>query len=300
MNNTFKTAFTLVELLVVIAIVGILSGLIIVGMSSSVYNANIAKAQVFSTSLRDSLMMNLLLEWKLDETSGTTATNTWSAGNNGTLTSFNFDTTDGWRSGSQCISNGCLLFDGTDDFVTSTVSQLTTYTQPITIEAWINIPSSYTWANGTIASIPATNYGIGIFRYSTNNTITFAARIGGSATYGNSSYIINRDKWYSLVFSGNGSTFDAYVNGNKITTGGPQAYGITAGSDITNVFRLASNLIFGGNGGDYIDGYIDNVRLYNAAVPAFQIKENYYSGINRLLAKKGISLDEYNKRINNL
>jgi prepilin-type N-terminal cleavage/methylation domain-containing protein len=60
------SAFTLIELLVVIAIIGILSALIIVGMSSTTQKATIAKAQVFSNSLRNSLMNNLISEWKFN------------------------------------------------------------------------------------------------------------------------------------------------------------------------------------------------------------------------------------------
>ena len=52
MNKFIKQAFTLIELLVVIAIIGILSGLIVVSMSGVTQKATIAKAQVFSNSLR--------------------------------------------------------------------------------------------------------------------------------------------------------------------------------------------------------------------------------------------------------
>ena len=61
-----RTAFTLIELLVVIAIIGILSGLIIVSVSGAAQKATIAKAQIFSNSLRNSLMMNMVAEFKLE------------------------------------------------------------------------------------------------------------------------------------------------------------------------------------------------------------------------------------------
>jgi prepilin-type N-terminal cleavage/methylation domain-containing protein len=53
MNELIKKAFTLIELLVVIAIIGILSGLIVVSMGGVTQKANIAKAQVFSNSLKN-------------------------------------------------------------------------------------------------------------------------------------------------------------------------------------------------------------------------------------------------------
>jgi len=66
MHKIFRQAFTLIELLVVIAIIGILSGLIIVSMNGITNSATVAKAQVFSNSLRNALMMNLVSEWKFD------------------------------------------------------------------------------------------------------------------------------------------------------------------------------------------------------------------------------------------
>ena len=67
MNKLLKTAFTLIELLVVIAIIGILSGLIVVSMSGVTEKANIAKSQVFSNSLRNSLMINTVSQYNFND-----------------------------------------------------------------------------------------------------------------------------------------------------------------------------------------------------------------------------------------
>jgi len=45
-------SFTLIELLVVIVIIGILAGVIIVSVSSSINKANFAKAQSFSNTVQ--------------------------------------------------------------------------------------------------------------------------------------------------------------------------------------------------------------------------------------------------------
>jgi|WetSurMetagenome_2_1015567.scaffolds.fasta_scaffold222221_2 prepilin-type N-terminal cleavage/methylation domain-containing protein len=141
MSKLFKKAFTLIELLVVIAIVGILSGLIVVSMSGMTQKAVVAKARIFSSSLRNSLMINLVSDWKLDDASGTVAADTWGT-NNGTLTSFADTTagygdanTSGWVSSSNCVFNTCLKFDGTDDRIV--FGSATKYSQ-YTIEVWLN------------------------------------------------------------------------------------------------------------------------------------------------------------------
>jgi len=91
MNKLLKQAFTLIELLVVIAIIGILSGLIVVSMGNMNQKATIAKAQVFSNSLRNSLMANIVSEWKMDEGSGATVNDTWGGLNNSTLYNFGYN-----------------------------------------------------------------------------------------------------------------------------------------------------------------------------------------------------------------
>ena len=69
-----KKAFTLIELLVVIAVIGILSGLIVVSMGGITTKANIAKLQVFSNSIKNSLMSDFVAEYRLDGN----MTDTWS------------------------------------------------------------------------------------------------------------------------------------------------------------------------------------------------------------------------------
>jgi len=42
---------------------------------------------------------------------------------------------------------------------------------------------------------------------------------------------------------------------------------------------------------------MDDVRIYNAAVPASQIQQNYYAGLNWLLVKNQISGKDYGQRL---
>jgi hypothetical protein len=48
------------------------------------------------------------------------------------------------------------------------------------------------------------------------------------------------------------------------------------------------------------NGYIDEVRIFGAALSSSQIKQNYIAGLNSMLANGNISKQEYNERINNL
>jgi hypothetical protein len=50
------------------------------------------------------------------------------------------------------------------------------------------------------------------------------------------------------------------------------------------------------NGSYNLNGRVDDIRFYNDAMPAFLVKERYYSGLNKLLAGGNISIEDYNKK----
>jgi hypothetical protein len=166
-------------------------------------------------------------------------------------------------------------FNGSDDYVGSSIPQINTSTAVASISVWAYIPSSWTWINGSVAYFQVqSGWGVGIFRSATNNQLIFAARIGGTVTYGIISYVIQRDAWYHLVFVGNSSTFDAYVNGTKLS-GSPASYGYFSGSFISQNFRLGDNGLYGGGGGGYLSGLIDDARIYNRVLSAAEIRRIY-------------------------
>jgi prepilin-type N-terminal cleavage/methylation domain-containing protein len=296
MINRNKTAFTLVELLAVIAIIGLSSVLVVAATSGLREQADIDKALAWSKKTEISLEDNLVGSWGLDKSFAAHESAIFDSsgqGNHGTLY-----TSDGSTNKAVIgVVNNALSFDGANDYVGfGVISQLTDYTQPISIECWLYVPSSYSWLNGEIASIRATSYGMGIYRNLTNNRLTFAARIGGVSSYGTQNYDIVREKYYHLVFSGNGTSFDAFVNGTKINTS-PRVYGVLAGAQLNGDFRIATSKIYGGNAGGYLQGIIDEVRVYSAVLTAAQVQSRYYTGLNRLLAKELIDQNEYQKRI---
>jgi prepilin-type N-terminal cleavage/methylation domain-containing protein len=159
-----EKSFTLIEILVVIVVVGILSSFILVGMSSITSDANIAKGKAFANSLKNSLLMNLVSEWKLDETSGSTSYDSWSQ-NNGTVTGATI-TTD-------CVSGKCLEFDGIDNRISYSISfaniKIRTIHGPSTLELWFK-PSSSS-GSGRIFSDNCMEWGI----YQSGSTVYGAA-----------------------------------------------------------------------------------------------------------------------------
>lgn len=291
-------SFTLIEILIVIIVIGLLAGVIIISTASSTNTANLTKSISFSNKIKNTHYLNGILEWTFDGGTGTLISDSWGS-KNGSLKNFNFNSSSGWKSGEKCILGGCLEFDGVDDYVSIATSGINDYSKPLTLEMWLYIPSSFTWVNGTIGSFYANAWGMGIFRNTSNNTLTFAARIGSISSYGTQNYKIERDKFYHLVFSGNGTSFDAYVNSVKINTS-PLTYGVGPGGYLIGSFYLGNSKIYGGDGGGYLKGTIDDVRIYNKNLSISEIRQNYVAGLDSLLAQGGICKEEYNERLKNL
>jgi prepilin-type N-terminal cleavage/methylation domain-containing protein len=290
----YRIAFTLIELLVVIAIIGILSGLIVVSMSGVTQKANIAKAQVFSNSLRNALMANIIAEWKFDGvTSERVADNndvvdTWGGINNGDvlLPTVHQPTV---KIGSSCVSGSCLSFNGSNYIdTTNFADNLSNFT----IAFWLK-----TTNNGVIiGKISQTGsgkgwavYGGGRYFLIQQSTSIYKYTISVSP-------IPYDDSWHYWVGIKDSSyNLNVYIDGKPATISLGSLGTITDFSN-TNIVRIGQN---GDLTSPYV-GLIDDVRIYNTILPTAQIKEQYYVGLNKMLNSGNISREEYINRISNL
>jgi prepilin-type N-terminal cleavage/methylation domain-containing protein len=292
-------SFTLIEILVVIVVIGIISSFIIVGLSSVSDKANIAKSKAFSNSIRNSLLMNLVSEWKFDDlsaaTNGTTIIDSWGA-NSGTLLSN--DTDDKLRIESQCISGKCLNFDGTGDYISFNASDSLIINKSLTVEFWIKQTRDaqavqYIVSNDRDMSPPVGGYDV----YITNTWLLYSCMWRKSTgtkacTSGGS---ISENMWYYIIVNFDGQSLKVYKNG--ILSGNT--------SIIDEIENPSQNFTIGClayNRPSYyrFNGLVDDVRIYNQAIPTSEIQQNYYSGINKLFKNKGIVLNEFNQRLTEL
>lgn len=293
MNKALKTAFTLIELLVVMAIIGILSGLIIIGTNSMLRSANLAKAQVFSSSLRDSLLANLFTEWKFD---GPTAVNSAATTNDAVDTWGSNDATAisaTVKGGSDCVYGKCLLYNGTADYVEISDSSSMRMTAGGTVSAWIYPRSS---GGSSVARVidKSTDYGggNGYMIYINSNRAVILC-ISGCTNSADSSLTFNQ--WQLLTVSFNALGRKIYINGIDKTASGGGATALPP--DVAGSVRIGNKA---GATDRSFDGYIDEMRIFNAVVPSSKIKETYYLGLNKLLANQAISKQEYFQRTKEL
>ena len=192
--------------------------------------------------------------------------NTWNdlsgSGFNGTLTNGpTFGSADG----------GSIVFDGTNDIVTTTYVSTNTYT----FSAWFktNVVSS---GFRNIISIPTPNYSLVLLDDDTSNLGFWTNdALSGSAL---STPTISTNTWYNVVF---------VREGNSIT-GGYKAYlnGILYGNANTGTWSTTASLSVGGRTdvSQPLNGNISQVLIYNRALSALEVSQNF----NALRGRYGI------------
>jgi len=96
-----------------------------------------------------------------------------------------------------------------------------------------------------------------------------------------------------VVFNRNNGKSYSYVNGIK-QSGELNISNVSGKIINTRIVKLGSQA------GWMMDGLIDDVRIYNSALSISQIKQEYITGLNSLLANNNISKEEYNQRLETL
>ena len=290
-----RVAFTLIELLVVIAVIGILSGLIVVSMSGTTQKATLAKAQIFSNSLRNSLMSNVVAEWKLDEGINAVANDTWGGINNGSLVGF-IDTnagygdthTSGWMSSSNCTSGTCLKFNGSNHVLINDNSS--TQINSMTISSWVK-------GTGSGSKILSKRNNMSFYFLGFSGQAPYMG-IGAGSNYDSITYskAIDSSNWHFIGMSFDSSTKKGslYVDG-EISS---KTMGYNLGDVSGRPVVIGAECITGTTIDNLFVGIIDEVRLYNIAAPTAKLQEQYYLGLNSLFLNGSIAKEEYLSRIN--
>ena len=286
-------SFTLIELLVVIVIIGILAGVIIVSVSSSINKANFAKAQAFSNTVQQELLLNLVSEWTFDEGG---AEDTW-GNNDGVVTGATYQN----KSTGNCVCGGCYSFDGTNDYIDFGDILSPSRTEDRTYSFWVNLKAY----NGTIFSTGNLSYykgGFSIFRPLNLSTNYFSYELNDSPYNFNFNCSIPLNNWIFFVITTNPNNlninFKLYKDGilkdeqtKVLATGNQARASFKLGAQTNGVPGIVI---------DFLNGFIDDFRVYDAILSTAQVKQQYIAGLNSLLANGNISKEEYNERIENI
>ena len=155
-------------------------------------------------------------------------------------------------------NGGSIVFDGTNDYVNTPVN---IDANPSSIGAWFN-PSATNGARGVVLTdngawdkgfeIKAGWWGIHV---GTSLTMIYTA--------------VSADTWYYGFLTYTASSMSFYVNGVNIWNGG------TPGSSSGSTVEIGRANYHSGNGSRFFVGNISLVHIYNRALTAAEILQNY-------------------------
>ncbi|TSC77570.1 MAG: hypothetical protein G01um101433_535 [Parcubacteria group bacterium Gr01-1014_33] len=282
---TVSAGFTLVELPVTISIISVLASVILTNVNSAREKARIGAGKQFYSATDHALGASAVGSWSFEQ-SGTNNTAYDSAlGNNGTLVN-----------GAQQVPastcglglGGCLQLNGSDQFVGLPVFSGQTLLTDFTVSVWVNMqahnPGGRTYIIDLRGNGPP----------AVQNTFSLILdNIAGVS-----------EVHHYLAYSGSGHTeYDVPIKNPvgrwthyALTRQGSELHAYVDGSPISNIFTSGSlalrsdpmSLANGGrigtysgapSGGPYwLNGFLDEVRIYSEALTAYEIQQMYGEG----------------------
>jgi hypothetical protein len=210
------------------------------------------------------LSQGLVGLWLFNEGGGGTAYDLSGQRNHGTLTNMaNPPTqTSGW-------CGGGLSFDGVDDYVDCGNPVSLNITGTITVSAWVNITSQKDYAPIILKGYAGLSTVVGGYMLRLNPSGKMLFRIATTiSTYEAESSAISFSTWHYVVGVYDHTNVSIYVDGVKTV-------GDTCIQDIKN---SSYNLEFGRDAYSSLrqfGGIIDDVRIYNRALSAAEVRQLY-------------------------
>lgn len=173
-------------------------------------------------------------------------------------------------------------FDGTDDVINVDPGTFpSSFAQAFSIEVIYYVPSSADWSavSGRLGCIVARGGYAGVWglcRYTTNNRLGFYMRTGSGSTTYDISTDIERDKYYHILATWNGSNrADLYLNGVLMHYEVNSYTGTTC--DNTGNIKIGGGISFSGSAGGFPEARIPVVKIYSSMLTLQQVKTNYLS-----------------------
>jgi len=217
--------------------------------------------------------------WKLDECSGTTAYDSSGNENNGTVTiggsgsntsagTCSGSSGEAWNDGETGKLNSSLELDGTDDYVAADAVTSLVAGANTTVSAWIKTTDTASWFLSFNTSSGGNNLLYGI----SSNTLTF---YDGSSHTGTAT--INDGSWHHVVgvLDDTNNLVKTYVDGVL-----DQSTACSSTIAATDKFSIGQEWD-GGSTSDFLNGQIDDAKIYNYALNSTQIKTLYNSSAIR-------------------
>jgi chitodextrinase len=199
--------------------------------------------------------------YSFDAGSGASAADATGNGNTGTITNAVW-TTAGKH-------GGALVFDGTSSYVTVADRAALDLTTALTVEAWV-YPTSSSAGSAAIVAKERTGGGMPYGLETTGGAPDAYVNVGATASSGGAA-ALPLNAWSHVAATYDGTTLALYVNGTQVssaTAAGPL-------STSADPLRIGADLTWG----EYFDGRIDDVRLYDHALSGAEVQTDMNTGV---------------------
>jgi hypothetical protein len=200
------------------------------------------------------MAVGLVAAYAFDEGAGAAAADASSTGNGASVSGA------AWTAGKY---GGALSFDGVNDMVTVPDAASLDLTTEMTLEAWVRPASNSNW--GTVI-LKERGAGLAYSLYSTDGVnrppSAYVYRTRDVRALGTGTLALNT--WSHLGGTYDGANLRLYVNGALASTTAVTG----AMPATTNALRIGGNTVWG----EYFNGLIDDVRVYNRALTIAEIQ----------------------------
>jgi len=228
---------------------------------------------ISSEKAYNSIDDGLILHFPFSENTGTTAIDRSQTGLVATLT--NGPT---WANG---IFGYGVTLDGTNDYISvSSPSNAISLGTTTTLSMWINISSfsgktrQYLIDTRGDGSAGGTSMYF-LFDYVASGVVSFT--VGNSGVEVTSTNVgMPTGTWHHVSATRNGSTWKIYLNGVEVKSGTSNTTALSLG----NSFRIGTYAGAGAGAEYYLQGTIDEVKIYNRTLSPTEISLLYYGGIS--------------------
>lgn len=218
--------------------------------------------------------------WKFDEGDGDWAYDASGNGNHGYVIigegGTNAATSTAWQNGESGVFNGSLDFDGTDDYVEKKVVNFQSNDSQGSISAWIKISGTGNQEIFATSDTGTENYFFGFLVEASAGNIRVTQKNNDTLDDVSATTAVNDGNWHHVVLTSDGSSYSMFVDGKE------EVLTVGSGSNSGDWFSdttLRDNFVIGAlvrtSITNYIDGLIDDIRVYNYARSPSQIKMDY-------------------------
>jgi hypothetical protein len=197
----------------------------------------------------------LVAAYNFDEGSGTTLADVTPYANNGSISGA------AWAPGT---NGSALWFDGQDDWVTIADDDSLGLTTGMTLEAWVNLNSRQSWQTTIFKEDASVGPAYALYANDQGDHAKAVSSPGSYVELLSSGVQLPLNRWVHVATTFDSSEFKIYIDG-VLRNSMPVTDLLATGSD---PLRLGGNSFWG----EYLDGALDDVRVYDRALSAAAIQ----------------------------